>query len=77
VVKLTEQMQGLSAGTIALFDSGLKAKYHQKVGEGKPKTSVLNIIRAKLIERIFTVVNVDHHRCELVLLFFSSSERKE
>jgi hypothetical protein len=39
------------------FDSGLKAKYHQKVGEGKPKMSVLNIIiRAKLIERIFTVV---------------------
>jgi len=38
------------------FDSGLKAKYHQKVGEGKPKMSVLNITRAKLIERIFTVV---------------------
>jgi len=38
------------------FDSGLKAKYHQKIGEGKPKMGVLNIIRAKLIERIFTVV---------------------
>ena len=38
------------------FDSGLKAKYHQKAGEGKPKMSVFNIIRAKLIERIFTVV---------------------
>ncbi len=38
------------------FDPGLKSKYHQKVGEGKPKMSVLNIIRAKLIERIFTVV---------------------
>ena len=38
------------------FDSGLKAKYYQKVGEGKPKMSVLNIIRAKLIERILTVV---------------------
>lgn len=37
------------------FDSGLKAKYDQKVGEGRPKMSVLNIIRAKLIERIFTV----------------------
>jgi transposase len=38
------------------FDPGLKTKYHQKVGEGKPKMSVLNLIRAKLIERIFTVV---------------------
>lgn len=26
--------------TFALFDSGLKAKYHQKAGEGKPKMSV-------------------------------------
>jgi hypothetical protein len=33
-----------------------QAKYHHKVGEGKPKMSVLNIIRAKLIERIFTVL---------------------
>jgi hypothetical protein len=38
------------------FDPGLKAKYHQKVGAGKPKMSVLNIIRAKRMERIFTVV---------------------
>lgn len=38
------------------FDPGLKQKYEQKVGEGKPKMSVLNIIRAKLIHRIFAVV---------------------
>ena len=38
------------------FDPGLKAKYQQKIAEGKPKMSVLNIIRAKLIERIFVVV---------------------
>lgn len=38
------------------FDPGLKSKYRQKVEEGKPKMSVLNIIRAKLIERIFIVV---------------------
>jgi transposase len=38
------------------FDPGLKQKYEEKVGEGKPKMSVLNIIRAKLIQRIFAVV---------------------
>jgi transposase len=37
-------------------DVELKAKYQQKVKEGKPKMSALNIIRAKLIERIFTVI---------------------
>ena len=38
------------------FDKDLKLKYEQKVAEGKPKMSVLNIIRAKLIERVFVVV---------------------
>ena len=38
------------------FDPDLKQKYEQKVREGKPKMSVLNIIRAKLIQRIFAVV---------------------
>ena len=58
--KALEEVRYLHKERIAIcavrFDSGLKAKYHQKVGEGKPKMSVLNIIRAKLIERIFTVV---------------------
>jgi transposase len=38
------------------FDKDLKEKYEQKVAEGKPKMSVINIIRAKLIERVFAVV---------------------
>lgn len=38
------------------FDKDLKGKYEQKVAEGKPKMSVINIIRAKLIERVFAVV---------------------
>ena len=37
-------------------DVDLKEKYQQKVGEGKPKMCALNIIRYKLIERIFTVI---------------------
>ena len=38
------------------FDEDLKRKYQQKIAEGKPKMSVINIIRAKLVERLFAVV---------------------
>ncbi|HEY4110068.1 IS110 family transposase [Puia sp.] len=38
------------------WDQDLKRKYEQKVAEGKPKMSVINIIRAKLVERLFAVV---------------------
>lgn len=37
-------------------DSDLKNKYEQKVQQGKPKMSALNIIRNKLIERVFTII---------------------
>lgn len=47
----------LGALTAIQYDLDLKAKYQQKVKEGKPKMAVINIIRAKLIERIFTVIN--------------------
>jgi transposase len=43
--------------TAVRTDAGLKAKYDQKCKEQKPKMSVINIIRAKLIERIFAVIN--------------------
>jgi len=38
------------------WDKDLKQKYEQKIGEGKAKMSVINIIRAKLVERLFAVV---------------------
>jgi transposase len=37
-------------------DKELKAKYEQKLKEGKSKMCALNIIRFKLIERIFAVI---------------------
>jgi len=37
-------------------DPDLKAKYEQKLKEGKAKMSVINMIRFKLIERIFAVI---------------------
>ena len=38
------------------FDPILKQKFEQKVAEGKAKMCVYNIIRAKLIERVFAVI---------------------
>jgi transposase len=46
----------LAAICAVRWDEDLKRKYQQKVAEGKPKMSVLNIIRAKLVERLFAVV---------------------
>lgn len=48
----------LTLGAIAAvrYDPALKLKYEQKVKQGKAKMSVINIIRAKLIYRIFAVV---------------------
>ncbi len=47
----------MSALSAVRNDTELKAKYEQKCKEGKAKMSVLNIIRAKLIERVFSVIN--------------------
>lgn len=38
-------------------DPELKEKYNQKIAEGKHVMSAINIIRAKLIQRVFAVVN--------------------
>lgn len=46
----------MSAICAVRFDAGLKKKYEEKLAEGKHTMSVLNIIRAKLVERIFAVV---------------------
>lgn len=46
----------LAAFSAIQYDADLKLKYEQKRKEGKPAMSVINIIRAKLIERIFTVI---------------------
>jgi len=40
------------------LDEGLKAYYNRKVEEGKNKMSVLNVIRNKLLARVFAVVNI-------------------
>jgi transposase len=55
--KKIKSLLTLAAFTAIRYDADLKAKYEQKRKEGKPVMSVINIIRAKLIERIFTVIN--------------------
>ena len=38
-------------------DEELKAYFHRKLAEGKPKMVVINAIRAKLINRVFATIN--------------------
>jgi len=55
--KKVKALLTLAVFTAIQHDQDLKIKYEQKRKEGKPAMSVINIIRAKLVERIFTVIN--------------------
>jgi transposase len=54
--KKIKSLLTMAAISAIQHDPILKAKYEQKLKEGKPKMSVINIIRAKLLERIFAVI---------------------
>jgi hypothetical protein len=57
------------------FDSGLKAKYHQKVGEGKPKMSVLNTVPwASSLRRNPFIVHLREQQPFLRSVMISSNE---
>jgi transposase len=55
--KKIKSLLTMAAFVAVKYDADLKAKYEQKVTEGKAKMSAVNIIRTKLIERIFTVID--------------------
>lgn len=54
--KKLKSLLTMAAISAVQHDPELKAKYQQKLNEGKAKMSALNIIRAKLLERVFAVV---------------------
>lgn len=54
--KKIKSLLTLAAMSAIQHEPELKLKYEQKIKEGKPKMSVINIIRAKLIERVFAVI---------------------
>ena len=54
--KKIKSLLTLAAICAVKHDPELKAKYEQKIKEGKAKMSALNIIRFKLIERVFAVI---------------------
>ena len=56
--KKLKSLLTMAAISAVRFDPELKLKYEQKVQEGKAKMSALNIIRAKLIDRIFDVIRI-------------------
>jgi len=53
------------AATAIQFDEELKAYFHRKVHEGKPKMVVINAVRAKIINRVFATI---HRGTEYVVL---------
>jgi transposase len=54
--KKLKSLLTMAAISAIQHDPELKAKYDQKIKEGKAKMCVINIIRAKLIERVFAVI---------------------
>lgn len=54
--KKLKSLLTMAAISAIQHDPELKEKYEQKVKEGKAKMSVINIIRAKLLTRIFAVI---------------------
>ncbi|MCH8318158.1 MAG: IS110 family transposase [Bacteroidetes bacterium] len=55
--KKLKSLLNMAALNAVRFDSELKAYYERRVKEGKNKMCVLNIIRNKLVSRVFAVVN--------------------
>lgn len=45
------------AATAIQFDEELKSYYQRKLREGKPKMVIINAVRAKLINRVFSVIS--------------------
>jgi transposase len=54
--KKMKSLLNLSASSAILADPELKAYYQRRVEEGKSKMSTLNIVRNKIVHRIFAVV---------------------
>lgn len=55
--KKIKSLLTMAAFVAVKYDPDLKTKYEQKLEEGKAKMSTINIIRVKLIERVFTVID--------------------
>ncbi len=54
--KRVKVLLNLSAGSAIQADAELKAYYQRRIAEGKSKMSTLNIVRNKIVHRIFAVV---------------------
>ena len=55
--KKMKSLLNMSARSAITCDPELKEYYHRKVEQGKNKMSTLNIIRNKIIHRVFAVIN--------------------
>lgn len=57
--KRIKSLLTMCAGTAIQYDAEMKLYYEKRVSEGKNKMSTMNIIRNKLISRIFAVIERD------------------
>lgn len=57
--KNLKRLYHLAAISVIRYPGELREYYQRKVAEGKPKMSVLNAIRGKLIHRVFAVIKND------------------
>lgn len=62
--KKAKCLLNLSALVAVRFNPELKAYYQKRVAEGKNKMSVLNIVRNKLVDRMFAVIKRQTPYCE-------------
>ena len=53
-----KSLLSMSAISAIQHDAELKTYYHKRVEEGKPKMVALNIIRNKIVSRIFATVKL-------------------
>lgn len=65
--KKAKCLLNLSALVAVRFNPELKAYYQKRVAEGKNKMSVLNIIRNKLVDRMFAVIKRQTPYCQNLL----------
>lgn len=54
--KKIKSLLTMAATSAIQHDPELKSKYEQKVKEGKNKMSVINMIRAMLLQRVFALI---------------------
>jgi transposase len=63
--KEAKTLLNLAAFTAIRHDTELRAYYQRRIAEGKRKMSCVNIVRAKIVDRMFAVIKRQSPYCQL------------